>query len=274
MFVLLTTGMDDMSTVLSSAVRLEGTPNFRDLGGLLAANGLRIKPGLLVRTEGPFFLTAEDITKLHGYNFKLVCDLRSELEREQAPNHWCEGADIELLHFNSHADLRAGDNSAWQAFKEQVSVAAAKQAMSDNYRLMPWSMADQLRTMFDKIIVDEQLPLMIHCTAGKDRTGVAIALLLTALGVPRELIYQDYLLSGECYTARFSESLKEAFIATIGADVPDEVLSALTSIERAYLDTCFNAIESKYDSVAEYLEQHLLLDAERLKRLQALFLSE
>src|SRR5690606_2871519 len=209
-------------------VALQGTPNFRDLGGLLTADGRQLRHGRLFRTEGPAYLAAADIAQLRNIGLRLVCDLRSDNEREHEPNTWCGDCDLHLLNLDVSADLRAHGNEAWEALKTDPSPAGARNAMLYNYRAMAHGMAPHLRTLFQRMIAHGEIPALIHCTAGKDRTGFAIAVILHTLGVPRETIYADYLLSRQHASAeRFGRSIVQGFSAAFGFEPQAPVIDAL-----------------------------------------------
>lgn len=250
------------------APTLKGTPNFRDLGGLISIDNKKIKAGLLARTEGPLYLTETDTQALRNYSFQLVCDLRSDNERESAPNHWCKDTDVELLNFSTSADLRAKGNDGWEALRGNATEEGAFRAMKHNYRSMPWVMAPHLRIMFNKIIDQDQLPVLIHCTAGKDRTGFVVALILFALNMSKETVYKDYFLTRDFLDDRFSASVNEAFLATFGYSTTPEILTAIIDIHAEYLDSAFESVNEEAGSLENYLVNNLGLTPERRLALQ------
>ena len=133
----------------------------------------------------------------------------------------------------------------------------------------PITFADDYRAMFGELLAG-RAPLAFNCSAGKDRTGVAAALLLTALGVPRAVVTQDYLLSARYY--RYVESQQDPKEAAFWASLPPGVMQAITGVDQAYLDAAFRAIEAGPGGLDGYFRQQLGLGANELARLRSLYL--
>ena len=165
--------------------------NFRDLGGLSTTDGRRVRSGLVYRCEGPASFQDSHGSALRGLKLGMVCDLRSAAERTAAPNGWCDDQ-TRLLDFDMSQDLRARGADGWAALRADPSEQGARRAMTANYAAMPAALAPFMPALFGAL-AERRTPLLIHCTAGKDRTGVAIALLLLALGVARDEMLADYL---------------------------------------------------------------------------------
>lgn len=254
---------------LAKTPSLEGTPNFRDLGGLAAEDGRKVRNGQLFRTEGPRYLTESDIRTLHTLNIRLVCDLRSEGERRSDPNTWCDGLPIEILNFEGSADLRAAGNEAWEALRADPSAEGARRAMIHNYRAMPWVMAPHLRIMLDKIIDNDHLPALVHCTAGKDRTGFIVAAILMALGVTREAIVEDYLISARYTGLRFAGSIVETFTESFGFPPSEDTVNCMIGIDRAFLEAAIESATEEAGNIQSYLEKNLGLTPDRIERLRS-----
>ena len=121
--------------------------------------------------------------------------------------------------------------------------------------------ADNFRLLFDHLL-DENTPLVFHCAAGKDRTGIAAALILLALGVPRSVILDDYLLTG----------LHWKVDAEHKTDLPPEVAKVLVSVDAAFLHAAFKAIDEDFGGIENYLGEQLGIDPLRQERLRALYL--
>ena len=261
-----------MTHTQTLSIQLHGTPNFRDLGGTKATDGRTVRNGLLLRSEGPFYLSSDDVVALHSLGIKLVCDLRSDGERASAPNAWCAGKSIELLNFQGSADLRAAGNDAWEALRADPSSKGAERAMFHNYKAMPWVMAPHLRIMFDKILDESALPVLIHCTAGKDRTGFVVGILLQALGIPTETIMADYMLSTRYIDSRFAEGIVEAFTESFGFSPSPDTVAGMISLDPSYLEASFASAGEEAGSIDGYLEKNLGLTQTRLAKLKELLL--
>jgi protein-tyrosine phosphatase len=144
-------------------------------------------------------------------------------------------------------------NTGWKALRHDLTAGAARAAMKASYRSMPAGLHPHLASLFDAFS-GSSLPVLIHCTAGKDRTGVLIALLLTALGVSRDDVIEDYLRS-----TMFAESLQRggaivsAFEASFGFTPSEEAARTLAGVDGEYLDCAFDALTREWGSVENYL---------------------
>jgi protein-tyrosine phosphatase len=239
-------------------ITLEGAQNFRDIGGYRTADGRRVKWGMIFRSAELSQLTAEDIALLNQLGVTTVYDLRSTGERRGAPTAWTgEGApDVVALDYEQDA---SAIGAALRSSPTAESVRAGMAAFYPNALTM---LNAEYRDMFEGLIAGEGATLY-HCTAGKDRTGIATALILSALGVPRETIYADYLMSNRYYHPAANPMM---------AQLPPEVVEALMGVDESYLRATFTAIESQYGTVEAYLDTQLGVDAADIARMRALYL--
>jgi protein-tyrosine phosphatase len=253
---------------------LEGAPNFRDLGGLPAAEGARLRSGLVFRSEAFGQLTDDDLGRLRGLGIRLVCDLRSMLERQRMPGRWPEKGDAEVLHLEITADAKAGDRSFMHILAEDFSARGARDGILATYRAMPFRFRQRLATLFDRLSRPANLAAVIHCSAGKDRTGFATAMLLHALGTPLEAIREDYLRTMQLRDPRRSAVMLAPMIAqAVGRTPTDEILAPLLCVETAYLDAAFNAIAEAFGSLDAYLQEVGGLDPAKRAQLRELLLT-
>ncbi len=239
-------------------MRLACAPNFRDLGGIPAANGRRIAHGKVFRSDAIIAPVGEDEAVLLGHGIRLVCDLRSLAECSAAPNVWWQASGAELMHLDVAADIRG--TAHWQAMQNDPGESGAAALMRLTYRAMPEAAANHLRRLFARI-AEGHLPLIIHCAAGKDRTGVVVALLLSALDVPREAIYHDYLESGFRQSPQIVEHTRSIMSASLGRELEQAALQALCGVRAEYLDEAFAAITEKCSSTARFLAEVAGVDA-------------
>lgn len=237
-------------------------PNFRDLGGLPAADGRRIRTGLLFRSEAITAPPEKDAAILIAQRVRFVCDLRTEAERAAAPNLWWRQAGANILHADIAADIRG--TAHWDAMRAEPGEGGAVMLMRLAYRAMPAATAIHLGRIL-AAIASRGLPMVIHCTAGKDRTGFVIALLLTMLGVPRDAIYADYLASAGRQNTATIERTSEIMRAGLGFELAPAALAAICSVRADYLDESFAAIAESHGSVDQYFAAAGLDSARRTR---------
>lgn len=172
---------------------LKGAKNFRDLGGYRTSDGSYVRWGLVYRSNHLVNLTARDSAYLSSLGIRLVCDVRSDGERARAPDHWLGNAP-------EFFSVPIGSNLITTPTADDLKrrVAAINAQAKDSVRAYEYAVeyAGQYGKILQRIAAGD-LPTVEHCTAGKDRTGVFSAILLTALGVPRDTVVQDYMLSNK-----------------------------------------------------------------------------
>lgn len=253
-------------------LRLEGAPNFRDLGGHPGHDGRRVKRRHLFRSEGLAHLTARDHDQIRKLGIRLVCDLRSEHERGLHPSIWPADQAADHLHFDISADMRAANPVFRQILLDDPSEAGARRMMLHTYQTLPGAFAGHLREIFDHLLAG-RLPVVVHCTAGKDRTGFLSAMLLSALGVPETSIYEDFLMTMKFIDQdRMAEAVGPVMEKLLGKPVERGVLAAINGVTEEYLDTALETVRASHGSVDAYLEQVGGLDARKRARLAALLL--
>jgi len=224
--------------------------NFRDIGGLPTRDGAVVRPGMIYRSEGPASFEAVHLEELAALNIKLVCDLRSEGERAKDPNDWADGA--RLLNLDVTADLRAQSNNAWEALKDDPSERVLRRAMIENYASIPQALRPHLRHLV-KAVVAGETPVLIHCTAGKDRTGVLIALLLKAIGVADEVIAADYERSDVfAKNLKLRGGIETQFEEAFGFRPNQALIDAMIGVDVALLHAALDALVAQWGSIEGY----------------------
>ncbi|MFT4077087.1 MAG: tyrosine-protein phosphatase [Asticcacaulis sp.] len=236
-----------------------GGNNFRDIGGYATADGHHVKWGTLYRSASLGQVTPEGFAYLKSLGIKTEIDFRSTDERQTDPNIW--PADMGVT---TYAEDYSNPSSAFAALMSpDVTADKARTMMSSFYAQAPFQFASQYKRMFRQII-DGNTPLVYHCTAGKDRTGVATALILTVLGVSRETATEDYLLSNQYYKPVMPQpgsqaSAQMAFFMKL----PPDVVKAMMGVDAQYLNSAFNAIDQREGGMARYVHEDLgLTDAD------------
>ncbi len=239
---------------MTAELRLQGAPNFRDLGGYVNADGLRVKRRLLYRSEGLHQLTEEDHAVLHDLGLKLICDLRSDFERAKKPTVWPEHMLPRTLVMDVNADIRAENADLYGMLRKDPTEHGARAMMMYVYRFVPEALTRHLGKFFDAVSVDGNLPLILHCSAGKDRTGVLSAILLMTLGVSRETVVADYMKTQVYRDAvKLKAKVLELMEPIIGTTPSPEMIEVMAGVEPVYIDTAIEAIEDQFDSLDAYL---------------------
>ena len=255
----------------SPKLRLQGAPNFRDLAGLPSADGRKIRPRLLFRSEGPAHFNANDAAALRALDIRTVCDLRSDGERRAHPNDWCDEG--RLLQIDIDIDVRVSGHQAWELLRHDPTAAGARAAMRYNYRAMGRIIEIPFRRLVDHLLMTGRVPLLIHCTGGKDRTGVMTALLLHALGIDEGEIEADYLLSSR-HTggARFAGGLRRMFDELGIVDPPPELIALVIGVEASYLEAAMREILRGSTTLERFFGERIGLDRSRRAALEDIFL--
>ena len=247
---------------------LEGGTNFRDLGGYRTADGQVVRWGRLYRSAAMHMLTAGDYRYLGQLGIGTVCDFRASEERASAAVDWPADVKPKLLTRDYALDFGGIVKVLGQPGANGEMAAAA---MAEGYRELPFEHKGQFAEMFRELLTGR--PLAFNCSAGKDRTGMAAYLLLTALGVPHETALADYLLSNQYYRPKPAApgAKADASMAML-AKLPPEVLNALMGVDARYMQAALDSIEAR-GGMARYLREDLGLGAAELSRLRALYLT-
>jgi hypothetical protein len=202
--------------------------NFRDLGGLPLAGGLRVKTGVLYRGPGPARLGDEHRETLRKLGIRLVCDLRSEPERRDGM-HACD-APTRFLRLDVPNDFVDETSLGLRLLIRRPNVEGARMAMCASYAAMPERIRPHLPTFMDALCAGS-VPALVHCTAGKDRTGVLMALLLLFLGVPEGTAFEEYLQSSYDGLAALGDRAPASPIGSLLRATPDPgIIAALRGV--------------------------------------------
>lgn len=234
---------------------LEGAKNFRDFGGYVNKDGDRVAWGKLFRSNQPAGMTSADYSTIAALDIVTVVDFRTKEEREADPTNW-QGAlapEIVLLPMGSTAAFLELDILVAAAI-EAEDTAALRELGAEVYRRMPLEYESELSELIRDLASEQSIPIMIHCHAGKDRTGLAAALILSLLDVPRDTIMADYLSSND---RLLNDGVKRTPIEEV-----------YWGVEAEWLQASFDAIETQYGSVERYIEVGLGIDTDTRNRIR------
>jgi len=246
-----------MSEVPARHLNLEGASNFRDLGGYLTSDGRTIRWRQMFRSNHLGHLTEADIAIVRQLGVRSAFDFRGREERAAA---LCGIADITVHSLPIEPTVVATLRARLAAGR--LTAEDALEIMRESYRNYVHLSTDSFRGLFTHLLED-RAPLVIHCTAGKDRTGFACALILHALGVPDDVIADDYLLTNRFYRRDPAAS----------TDLPDDVRDAIGSVHASFLSAGFEAVQTDYGGLDGYLRDGLGIGTSERAALQARYLA-
>ncbi|MEM8616732.1 MAG: tyrosine-protein phosphatase [Pseudomonadota bacterium] len=247
--------------------------NFRDFGAYPGAGGRVVIRDTLFRSAQFGAASPEDLEALSAFNITVQADLRRPDERERHGHRW-PGPDVAVL----KSDKGRAKDAPHVRFLTEVAVDAAKARdwMIDYYRDAPFKAqhVDTFRAWFEALAdLPEGESAVVNCAAGKDRTGILCALTHHALGVPREAIFEDYILTNRA--ARVDERLPEMarlFNQHINKAYDDAVYQPFVGVDTVFLSAAIETIEAREGSLDEYLSNVLGLDAKARDRLRGRYL--
>jgi protein-tyrosine phosphatase len=244
-------------------IELEGGSNLRDLGGLPTADGAQVRRSIVYRSGGLHRLRPADLEVLRGWGLKVVYDMRSEQERGEASSRLPEGLRVELLPIGGDA---ARTSELWRQVMAREVEEVPTDFLHQVYDSLIVGAGPTFGALLRSLAAPEGTPAIIHCTAGKDRTGMASAILLRVLGVEEELVLDDYELSAIYYTERQIEH-RRAKLEAQGLD-PDR-FRALFGAPRSAMASLLATLDERYGSVEGYLEEEADVDAAVVTALRA-----
>ena len=236
---------------------LQGATNFRDLGGYPGQGGRPVRWRRLFRSDHLGDLTATDKAVLAKLGLATAFDFRGEAELAAAP-YELPGVARHSLAIEPTVVQRMQDLAA---SGQHLTAPAVARLMEDLYRALVNDQAHRFAELFEHLLRAEA-PVVFHCTAGKDRTGFAAALILLALGVPRDVVLQDYLLTNDVFRpppARTSE-------------IPADALAVLWRVQQGFLDAALHVVDADHGGVERYLQHRLGLSRTALGELAARYL--
>ena len=249
---------------------MQGTPNFRDFGGYPAANGHRVKWGCLFRSGQLSQLSDQDVDLFASLGIALVCDFRRLEEQQGDPSRLpAEGPPrVASLPITPGSNARFFEEA--DAGARMQGPAAMFDFMLEINRDFVEDQTDTYARMFREILDVEDARVLVHCAAGKDRTGFAAAIILLALGVSRDWVMRDYMLTRQFFQPhREIERLKRKYAMY---DVPTEAVLPMLEVHEDYLERALGLIERKYASVDAYLSSALAVGPAERAELQARYL--
>src|SRR3981081_3688829 len=237
-----------LDTSLPHVVPLEGGSNFRDLGGYRTAEGHLVGRGVGFRSAHFGHLTDQDRVALGRLGVRTIVDLRGVNEAAETP-HRVDGVECRIV--GAHIEPGVGDRIRGAVAAGSANPHLMMQFLPDHYRDYPRRCAPGFRTLFATLSDGRHRPLVFHCTAGKDRTGFASALLLTLLGVPWDAVMEDYLRTNELWTGHIGRY----------PELDIDTRAAIIEARTPYLEAAFEAVRADYGRPEDLRETRQGLEA-------------
>jgi protein-tyrosine phosphatase len=243
-----------------AALPLPSVPNLRDLGGYVSASGRRVRGGWLFRSSALDRLTSEDSGAFLRLNLRTICDFRSPHERHAAPYRRPAGCGATLQSFPIVSSVGSAMRELMMSGRATPETYRA--LLTQGYRGYVRDHVERFRALFACLLDKSAYPLLFHCSAGKDRTGMAAALVLGALGVDRAAIEDDYLLTNAHWDggSPFTRS------------APPDLVPTIIKADLRYLDAAFDAIAEDHGDFEAFLDKRLGIGAPQRAALQRLLL--
>ncbi len=253
-------------------IKLDGQPNFRDIGGYRTNDGHRVKWGLIFRAGQLCNLTDADLARLEKLKIRTVVDLRgtSEVEtrgKDRLPNG--------VRRVSLPIDIYSLPKQDKAETSPKSSPGGPKDFMLQATRSIMINCTDVYAALIRELAEPENRPLVFHCTAGKDRAGIGAAIVLTLLGVPWETVREDYLLSNFYRREENERGLKNIRdnIAKRQGIPPEQVdmttYEAMFLVKPEYLDAAHDEVVRRYGSMESYLQKGLGISDEMINKLRS-----
>lgn len=259
-------------------IDLEGCSNFRDIGGYLSHENKTVKYGKIYRSDALNALTDKDILTLESLGIKTIIDYRGEKERvgkedveiSQATVYYLDPkADVAALASAEMSDIKINEKNQFSNLNSKF-VKTLMTQQNIQFTKHPESIASY-RKMFDLLLDEKNIASVQHCRGGKDRTGYGVALILFALGVDKQQILEDYMLTNYYKKEKNEQSLKEFFEETKDED-KTLAMRYFKEANESFLLAAIEEIEENYSTVTNYLRVVLKLKDEEILKLKDLYL--
>ncbi len=249
-------------------IKIKKVHNFRAVSDIKNKDGRSLKEGVFYRSAHLHKLKKKSFDQIEKLGIKEIIDLRNSKEIFQKPDHLPNA--IVYKKYSAFED--EGDQLSQArklVLKGKVNASDADKRMIDFYREYVTENPEMIKTIITEVM-DSKEPILYHCTAGKDRTGIVTALVLTILKFDKETIYNEYLLSNNFRKNLVEKRLRLANrLHFLYPKMDLKVLEKLSWVEKRYLDAAFGEIDKKYGSTDAYIQQVLgISDTKREEYIQ------
>lgn len=249
----------DTSIVTNRRVDFKKAVNFRDIGGIKTMDGKTVRWGKVFRSDNLSKIKSREFDKFNDLNIKTVYDLRTDHEIEGKEDHLPAG--VRYVHAPTVAD-NEGQIAQLRAkvIGGEINEEEARaQTLSFYKETVTVNLATLKPTLLQIVNSDE--PVLYHCSAGKDRTGIVSALILSVLRVDRETIVKEYLLSNYYRRAKTEKLLRKAKMAKVIKPKMDlKAIEVFMTVDESYIRAVFDVIDKEYGGIDKFIQNQLGID--------------
>lgn len=245
-------------------ISIESVSNFRDV-----SVGSKMKKNLLFRCAKLSTLNDQDICVLENLNPHAIIDFRDPKEIKKAPDN----LSAKLLKKYINLPISASTLSRMAAQKEidGDSVESYEKVMEDSYRMYINNHKVVWTKFFQILLKSKKLPIIFHCSAGKDRTGIASFMIQSIFKNPMDLIFENYLISNDLLTIKAATAEQSTNSSNQDSLVTKNMLSTLGKVQQSYLNAAIDEIDKKYSSLENYFISQLGLKVNDIQKLEQIF---
>ncbi|GHE95972.1 tyrosine-protein phosphatase [Thalassotalea profundi] len=260
----------------SRLLPLEKGRNFRELGGYETVDGKTVKWGKLFRSGALANLTNNDYQYIDNLGIKTVVDFRDNNERATEVTDW-KASDVEVIS-KDYGQVLDMKKFAKALMDPSLNEEKATMLFAQMYPSLTETQKENYTAMFNRLATKDD-GLLFHCTAGKDRTGVAGVLILTALGVDKEVAIQDYLLSEqyldpkELFHVPENMSPEQEKMYAFFSKLPEEIVQVFAGTRRPMIEAAISHMETKSGSILNYIQQELNVSEQDLANIRKHYLN-
>ena len=245
-------------------ISIESVSNFRDV-----SIGSKMKKNLLFRCAKLSTLNDRDICVLENLNPHAIIDFRDPKEIKKAPDN----LSAKLLKKYINLPISASTLSRMAAQKEidGDSVESYEKVMEDSYRMYINNHKVVWTKFFEILLKSKKLPIIFHCSAGKDRTGIASFMIQSIFKNPMDLIFENYLISNDLLTIKAATAEQSTNSSNQDSLVTKNMLCTLGNVQQSYLNAAIDEIDKKYSSLENYFISQLGLKVNDIQKLEQIF---
>jgi len=256
----------DTTIVSARNIDFKKTVNFRDIGGLETKDGRTVKWGKIYRSDNLSKLKSSELKKFNDLNIKTVFDLRTTSEIKGKEDHLPENTNyVHTPTIEDNADMLSKMRK--KVIRGEISEEQSLQLMFELYQGTVSDNIPLLRNLIHQIL-DSDKPVLYHCSAGKDRTGIITALILSIFNVDKETIMKEYLMSNYYRKAKIEKMIGIAkIVKVIKPHIRLKVIENFMDVDARYLNAAFDKVDSNYGGIEQFIKKELGIDDQERKHI-------